>query len=164
MEDTARVIAEIETHIESTEPILKATVLAWLHSDELEVRGAAEYVLMERDACKRVHPYLSARDYVDFMMPYYERCLKENPDGEYAPSSFMAGAEIVGGFLLLFNLLPVLGLTILCPVIFNIVLFHATMAPSGLGLAIVVALLALFLVWGYWEHYRHLIRQPNAIE
>ena len=72
--------------------------------------------------------------------------------------------QIVGGFLLLFNLLPVLGLTILCPVIFNIVLFHATMAPSGLGLAIVVALLALFLVWGYWEHYRHLIRQPNAIE
>ncbi|HEY1582252.1 MAG TPA: hypothetical protein VGF73_04030 [Chthoniobacterales bacterium] len=69
--------------------------------------------------------------------------------------------QIVGGFLLLFNLLPVIGLTILCPVVFNIVLFHATMAPQGLPLAIGVAVLTLILVWAYWEHYRHLLRQPG---
>lgn len=69
--------------------------------------------------------------------------------------------QILGGLLLLFNLLPVLGLTILCPIIFNIILFHATMAPSGMPTAIGVALLALFLVWAYWDQYRHLVRQPN---
>jgi putative oxidoreductase len=69
--------------------------------------------------------------------------------------------QIVGGLLLLFNLLPVLGLAILCPVVFNIVLFHATMAPSGLPMAIGVAVLTLILVWSYWDHYRHLLRQPN---
>jgi putative oxidoreductase len=69
--------------------------------------------------------------------------------------------QIVGGFLLLLNFLPVLGLTILCPVIFNIVLFHATMAPTGLPMAIGVAVLALFLVWAYWNHYRHLLQQPG---
>jgi hypothetical protein len=99
MEDEAQVIAEIVARVESSEPIPRATALTWLHSDILEVQGVAEYVLFECGACTRVHPYLSVRDYVDFMMPYYERCLKENPDGEYAPSSFMAGAEIVGGFL-----------------------------------------------------------------
>ncbi|HEX4666989.1 MAG TPA: hypothetical protein VH207_10335 [Chthoniobacterales bacterium] len=69
--------------------------------------------------------------------------------------------QLVGGLLLLLNFLPVLGLTILCPIVFNIVLFHATMEPSGLPLAIVVAALSLFLVWAYWEHYRHLVRQPD---
>jgi putative oxidoreductase len=69
--------------------------------------------------------------------------------------------QIVGGLLLLFNLFPVLGLAILCPIVFNIVLFHATMAPSGMATAIAVAVLTLILVWSYWDHYRHLLRQPN---
>jgi uncharacterized membrane protein YphA (DoxX/SURF4 family) len=69
--------------------------------------------------------------------------------------------QIIGGLLLLLNLLPVLGLVILCPIIFNIVLFHATMAKSGLPLAMGVAVLALFLIGMYWDHYRHLVRQPR---
>ncbi|MDQ3199132.1 MAG: hypothetical protein M3Q46_08105 [Verrucomicrobiota bacterium] len=69
--------------------------------------------------------------------------------------------QIAGGLMLLLNLLPVLGLTILCPVIFNIVLFHLTMEPKGLGMAIGFALVALFLVWAYWDHYQHLLRQPQ---
>ncbi|MGI8890138.1 MAG: hypothetical protein ACR2G0_05065 [Chthoniobacterales bacterium] len=69
--------------------------------------------------------------------------------------------QIVGGLLLLLNFLPVLGLTILCPVVFNIVLFHATMEPKGLPMAIGFALVTLFLVWAYWEHYRHLLRRPG---
>jgi hypothetical protein len=70
--------------------------------------------------------------------------------------------QIVGGLLLLLNVLPVLGLTILCPVIFNILLFHATMMPTamGFGLGIAVAVLALILIGHYWEHYRYLVRQP----
>ena len=69
--------------------------------------------------------------------------------------------QIVGGLLLLLNILPVLGLTILCPVIFNILLFHATMMPTamGFGLAITVAVFALILIGYYWDHYRHLVRQ-----
>ena len=69
--------------------------------------------------------------------------------------------QIIGGLLLLLNVLPVLGLVILCPIIFNIVLFHLTMAKSGLPMAVGVAVLALFLVGMYWDHYRHLVRQPR---
>ena len=69
--------------------------------------------------------------------------------------------QIIGGLLLLLNFLPVLGLVILCPIIFNIFLFHVTMAKSGLPMAIGVAVLALFLVGMYWDHYRHLVRQPR---
>ena len=69
--------------------------------------------------------------------------------------------QLIGGLLLLFNLVPVLGLALLCPIVFNIVLFHLTMAPSGLPMALGVTVLTLVLVWAYWDHYRHLLRQPN---
>ena len=69
--------------------------------------------------------------------------------------------QVIGGLLLLLNLLPVLGLVILCPIIFNIVLFHLTMAPKDLAIPIAVAVLAVFLVGMYWDHYRHLVRQPR---
>lgn len=69
--------------------------------------------------------------------------------------------QIVGGLLVLLNILPVLGLTILCPIIFNIVLFHATMEPSGLPMAIGLGLLAVFLVGMHWKHYHQIVRQPK---
>lgn len=65
--------------------------------------------------------------------------------------------QILGGLLLLIGFVP-LGLTILCPIIFNIILFHATMAPAGLPLGIVCALLALFLLWRYWANFAGLFR------
>ncbi|MEO8438691.1 MAG: hypothetical protein ABI540_00560 [Spartobacteria bacterium] len=101
-------------------------------------------------------------------IPMGELPAPDSPAGQFfaavSTSGFMTVVflcQIIGGFLLLANVLPILGLTILCPVIFNIILFHATMAPSGIGMAIGVAVLALFLVWAYWEHYRHLLRQPG---
>ena len=51
------------------------------------------------------------------------------------------GLQVVGGVLLLVNRFVPLALAILAPVIVNILCFHALMAPSGLPLAIVVAVL-----------------------
>ena len=66
--------------------------------------------------------------------------------------------QVLGGLLVLFGLFVPLGLTILCPIIFNIVLFHACMAPEGLPLALVCTALALFLVWRYWANFAGLVR------
>src|SRR6201998_4973190 len=49
--------------------------------------------------------------------------------------------QVIGGVLLLANRYVPLALAILAPVIVNILSFHALMAPSGLPLAIVVAVL-----------------------
>jgi putative oxidoreductase len=49
--------------------------------------------------------------------------------------------ELAGGVLLLLNRYVPLALTLLAPVIANIVLFHAFMAPSGLPLAMVATVL-----------------------
>lgn len=67
--------------------------------------------------------------------------------------------QILGGLLVLLGLFVPLGLTILCPIIVNILLFHACMAPQGLPLALVCALLAVFLIWRYWADFAGLVRQ-----
>jgi putative oxidoreductase len=58
--------------------------------------------------------------------------------------------QVVGGLLLLIGgrFVP-LGLTLLGSVIVNILLYHIFLDPSGLPVAIVVSILALFLLWVY---------------
>jgi predicted RND superfamily exporter protein len=51
------------------------------------------------------------------------------------------GLQVIGAILLLTNRYVPLALALLAPVIVNILCFHALMAPSGLPLALVVALL-----------------------
>lgn len=55
--------------------------------------------------------------------------------------------ELIGGILLLVGRYVPLALVLLGPVIVNIVLFHAFMAPSGLPLATVVVVLWLLTAW-----------------
>ncbi len=55
--------------------------------------------------------------------------------------------EISGGLLLLLGRYIPLGLTLLGPVIVNILFFHLFLDPTGLPLAIVIGVLALFLLW-----------------
>jgi putative oxidoreductase len=56
---------------------------------------------------------------------------------------FIFAIQLIGGVLLLINRFVPLALTLLAPVIVNILLFHSLMAPSGLALALFVAIL-----WG----------------
>ena len=71
--------------------------------------------------------------------------------------------EVIGGLLLLSGRYGPLGLTLVGPVVVNILAFHAFMAPSGLPLALVVSALALFLLWSYREHFAGLVKavQPQ---
>ena len=62
------------------------------------------------------------------------------------------GAQLVGGGLVLAGMVP-LGVAILAPVIVNIVFFHLFLAPAGLGPAVVVTVLALFLAWAHRDAY-----------
>ena len=62
----------------------------------------------------------------------------------------IAVLQVLGGLCLLLGARFVpLGLTLLGPVIVNIVLFHVFLEPKGMPIAIVVSALALFLLWIY---------------
>ena len=67
--------------------------------------------------------------------------------------------QVIGGLLLLIGRFVPLGLTLLGPVIANILLFHIFLDPSGLPLAIIVAILALFLLWRYQTNFAGLVKQ-----
>ena len=70
----------------------------------------------------------------------------------------LKGTEVAAGLLLLSGRYVPLALTVLAPVIVNILAFHTFMDPSGLPIALVVAALSLFLLWSYREHFAGLVK------
>src|SRR5271165_6835956 len=69
--------------------------------------------------------------------------------GETPYMTAVFGIQLIGGILLLLNRYVPLALTLLAPVIVNIILFHAFMAPSGLPLAAVACILWLLTAYRF---------------
>ena len=65
--------------------------------------------------------------------------------------------QVIGGVLLLVNRYVPLALTLLGPVLVNIVLFHSTMAPEGLPLALFATLLWLVVFAGVRKAFSGLL-------
>ena len=67
--------------------------------------------------------------------------------------------EVIPGLFLLFNRFVVLGLALQAPVIFNILVFHILMAPGGLLLAVIVALLWMLVFHQHRSAYKGLLQK-----
>lgn len=74
----------------------------------------------------------------------------------------VGGLEVLGGALLLAGRFVPLGLTLLGPVIVNILGVHVLLERSRLPLALVVSALAIFLVWRYRENFSGLVKDSPA--
>jgi len=59
----------------------------------------------------------------------------------------LKGTEVIVGLLLLSNRFVPLALTVLAPVVVNIVAFHAFLDPSGLALPLVITALGVYLAY-----------------
>jgi uncharacterized membrane protein YphA (DoxX/SURF4 family) len=59
----------------------------------------------------------------------------------------------IAGLLLLIGRYVPVALVILGPILVNILLFHITLAPSGIGPGVVCTLLEIFLIWAYWPAF-----------
>ena len=70
----------------------------------------------------------------------------------------VAVLQIVGGAICLVGRFVPLGLTLLGPVIVNILLCHIFLAPAGLPLALVTAVLALIVLFQYRAAFAGLVR------
>lgn len=66
--------------------------------------------------------------------------------------------EILGGLLLLVGRFVPLGLTILAPLLVNIVLFHATLDRAGLAPALFWTMMEIYLIYAYWPCFGGLLR------
>lgn len=69
----------------------------------------------------------------------------------------IAAFQVAGGALLLIGRFVPLGLTLLGPVIVNIVFFHVFMDRSGIVMAVIVAAVSIFLVWRYRSSFAPLL-------
>jgi putative oxidoreductase len=65
----------------------------------------------------------------------------------------VAALQVTGGALLLVNRFVPLGLVLLGPVIVNIILYHVFLNPSGIVMAIVVAILWGIVFYGYRQYF-----------
>lgn len=54
--------------------------------------------------------------------------------------------------------MPAFGLALIAPVMAVIVLFHATINPQGLPVAVILVVLGSMLVWAYRDRYAALFR------
>jgi putative oxidoreductase len=87
------------------------------------------------------------------------------PAGDFVKALFVshylyvvAGLQIVGGLLCLTGRFVPLGLTLLGPVIVNILLFHILLNRTGLPMAILVSVLALIVLWHHRASFAGLVK------
>jgi hypothetical protein len=77
---------------------------------------------------------------------------------------FIGLLYVIGGALVLIGRFVPLGLVLLGPIIVIILLYHCTFDPVHIGMGLFVAILAIFLIWAYREHFKPLfeptLRQP----
>ena len=64
--------------------------------------------------------------------------------------------QVIGGLLLLVGRYVPLGLTILAPILVNILLFHLLLQPKGIAIGLICSLLELFLLFAYRRSFRGL--------
>ena len=67
--------------------------------------------------------------------------------------TFVKATEVVGGLLLLAGRFVPLALTILAPVVLNILFFHLFLDTTGLVLALLLVGLEVFLAWAYRDAF-----------
>lgn len=90
------VVVEHGEWIPKGEIVALDDVLRWSANDNVEVLGFVDGLI--HDGHFRIEPAISQRQYVDFIKLYFERCLNEDPQGEWASGRYIAGGEMVNVF------------------------------------------------------------------
>lgn len=88
-----------KSRVEGT-PVPQTRVQKWMEeSVDADALGATYVFLSKAEHVDRVTPPLSFDPVFDFMLRYYEICLKSNPDSKWANNSYSAGWDLVGWFV-----------------------------------------------------------------
>jgi hypothetical protein len=74
----------------------------------------------------------------------------------------VSALQVIGGILLLINQFVPLALTILAPIIVNILIFHITMQPAGLPPGMVALILWIVVASRLWSHFAPLLTQKTT--
>jgi len=103
----------------------------------------------------KLHPFLPLPLPTGFALQYYVDLMTARI------ITVVAILEVISSLLLLFNRYVALGLTLLGPIIVNIFLYHAILAPSGLGLAAVIVILYIIVLRHHKAAFEPLLRKDS---
>lgn len=70
----------------------------WVSSDDIQVMGAVYSLLSNPRQVARIHPPLQLVEVGVFLQRYFERCIRDNPESEWADSRYSAGWDVTGLF------------------------------------------------------------------
>ena len=74
---------------------------------------------------------------------------------------FVASIQIIAGVLLVVNRYVPLALIMLAAVLYNILAFHVTMQPAGIGPALIATALWFLIAWPLRRHFASLLSAKN---
>ena len=66
-------------------------IMRWALGEDLETLGALNCLLFDPKESRRIEPNLTLAEYMEATLPYLERCLREDPQGQWADSRWSAG-------------------------------------------------------------------------
>ncbi len=75
----------------------------------------------------------------------------------------IAFLQVLCGALFLINRYIPLALTLICPVLVNILMFHAFMAPAGAGPGIVSTVCWLIIYWSVRPAFKGILQQKTTV-
>jgi putative oxidoreductase len=70
---------------------------------------------------------------------------------------------VIAGVLLLVGRYVPVALVILGPILVNILVFHLTLQPEGIGVGLFCTLLELFLIWAYWPAFEGIFTEKMDV-
>jgi hypothetical protein len=79
-----------------TDVVTLCDVREWARNSDIEILGFTHSLI--HDGRFRIEPALPLNEYKDFVKHYFERCLREDPQGEWSDDRYLAGGEMVNIF------------------------------------------------------------------
>jgi len=76
-----------------TDRIPLGALREWMESSDIEILGFVNSTI--HGGKFRIEPDLPVEEYIAFSKHYFERCLRENPNGEWSDSRYTAGHDMV---------------------------------------------------------------------
>lgn len=89
---------EISHYRDILGPIPLDLVRRWMQCDDIEVQGQSAELLSYAPYWERITPAVEENELGDLLLPYFKRCLIENPSSDLADSRYSIARELVSWF------------------------------------------------------------------
>lgn len=96
-------LKDIVSELDKSAPIRREVIKGWMDTQDIEAMGALMSLLADQKHSQRIDPPIVFEEYFPFAARYYERSIRDNPDGEWSDSRTTAGYDFAKWFIQLWE-------------------------------------------------------------